>query len=236
MSKRQEIRDKRQKQQQTQRIVIGSIILLGALLVSLALILPSLNQDSSLAVNLKARPQADFNRMGDPNAPIAIMEFSDYKCGHCASFVLETEPQLVEEYIKTGKVYFTYRSMGAWNPESLLAIEASYCAADENKFWEFHDLVFLNQTATYNNALMAQYAKQLGLDEAAFNSCLTSGKYRERANQDGVDGEKLGVQGTPTFIITYQVNGEERTRVLPGNYPFSGFQKEIETILAEMGL
>ncbi|MDX9991164.1 MAG: thioredoxin domain-containing protein [Anaerolineales bacterium] len=235
MSKRQEIRDKRRKQQQTQRIVIGSIILLGALLVSLALILPSLNRDSSLAVNLKARPQADFNQMGDPNAPIAIMEFSDYKCGHCGAFVLETEPQLVEEYIKTGKVYFTYRSMGAWSPESLLAIEASYCAGDENKFWEFHDLVFLNQTATFNNGLMNQFATQLDLDEAAFNACLKSGKYRERANQDGVDGSAKGVQGTPTFFITYQVNGEERTRVLGGNYPFSGFQKEIEAALEEIG-
>jgi protein-disulfide isomerase len=238
MSKRQEMRDKRRKQQQTQRIVIGSIVLLGALLISLALILPNLNQDAPpLAVDLKERPQADFNRMGDPNAPITITEFSDYKCSHCATFALETEPLLVEEYVETGKVYFIYRSMGGWiSPESLLAIEATYCAGDENKFWEFHDLVFMNQTSTLNNSLMKAFAEQLGLDESNFNSCLSSGKYRELSNQDAADGTALGVQGTPTFIITYKVNGEERQRVLPGNYPLSGFQQEIEAALDEMGL
>lgn len=237
MSKRQEIRDKRRKQQQTQRIVIGSVVLLGALLVAFALIFPNLNQNTVSAIDLKARPQADFNRMGDPNAPITITEFSDYKCSHCATFALETEPLLVDQYVTTGKVYFVYRSMGGWiNPQSLLAIEASYCAGDENKFWEFHDLVFMNQTTNFSNSLMKEFAKQLNLNESDFNSCLSTGKYKDASNQDGIDGQALGVEGTPTFILTYKVNGEERQRVLPGNYPFSGFQQEIESILDEMGL
>lgn len=238
MSKRQEMRDKRLKQQRTQRIIIGSIVLVGALLVAFALILPNLNQAAAtLPLDLKPRPQADFNRMGDPNAPITITEFSDYKCSHCAAFALETEPLLVEQYIETGKVHFIYRSMGGWiSPESLLAIEASYCAADENKFWEFHDLVFMNQASTFNNSMMKGFAAQLGLDEDAFSACLSSGKYTELSNQDAADGTALGVQGTPTFILTYKVNGEERQRVLPGNYPLSGFQQEIESALDEMGL
>ena len=237
MSKRQEIRDKRQKQQRTQRIVIGSVVLVGALLVAFALIFPNLTQSAASVVDLKTRPQADFNRMGDPNAPITITEFSDYKCSHCAAFALETEPLLVDQYIDTGKVHFVYRSMGGWiSPQSLLAIEASYCAGDENKFWEFHDLVFMNQTATFNNSLMKEFAKQLSLDETAFNSCISTGKYKEISNQDAADGKALGVEGTPTFILTYKVNGEERQRVLRGNYPLSGFQQEIESILDEMGL
>lgn len=236
MSKRQEMREKRQKQQRTQRIMIGSAVLVGALLIAFALIYPNLSPSSIATAELKPRPQADFNRMGDPNAPITITEFSDYKCGHCAAFALETEPLLVEEYIETGKVYFVYRSMGGWSPQSLLAIEASYCAGDENKFWEFHDLVFINQSETFNNALMNQFAKQLGLNEGDFGSCLSTGKYKNLANQDGLDGAEMGVQGTPTFFITYIVNGEERQRVLPGNYPLSGFREEIEAALDEMGL
>ncbi len=237
MSKRQEMRDKRQKQQRTQRIAIGAIVLVGALLVAFALIAPNLSPESVATVDLKPRPQADFNRMGDPNAPITITEFSDYKCSHCAAFALETEPLIVEQYVATGKVHFVYRSMGGWiNPQSLLAIEASYCAGDENKFWEFHDLVFANQVSTFNNSLMNAFAKQLGLNEDDFGACLSSGKYTELSNQDAADGTALGVQGTPTFIITYKVNGEERQRVMPGNYPFSEFQKEIETALDEMGL
>lgn len=234
MSKRQEIREKRHKQQVTQRITIGVIVLVGALLVAFALILPSLNQEPINTVDLKPRPQADFNRMGDPNAPITITEFSDYKCGHCATFALQTEPLLVEQYVATGQVLFVYRSMGGWSPQSLLAIEASYCAGDENKFWEFHDLVFINQPSTFNNSLMNQFASELGLDEAAFNSCLTSGKYRALANQDGLDGGELGVQGTPTFIFTDTVTGEEFAR-LPGNYPISAFQEAIDAYLASSG-
>lgn len=236
MSKRQEMREKRQQAQKKQRIIIGGIVLLGALLVAAAMILPSLNAPEIATAELKARPQADFNRMGDPNAPITITEYSDYKCGHCGTFALQTEPLLVEEYVATGQVYFVYRSMGGWlNPQSLLAIEASYCAGDENKFWEFHDLVFLNQTANFTDALMSEFAKELGLNTSDFSSCLSSGKYRDLSNQDYADGTALGVQGTPTFIFTYTVDGEERSRVLPGNYPFSSFQEEIESILAEIG-
>jgi protein-disulfide isomerase len=234
MSKRQEIREKRQKQQLTQRITIGVIVLVGALLVAFALILPSLNQAPIQTAELKARPQADFNRMGDPNAPITITEFSDYKCGHCATFALQTEPQLIEEFIATGQVHFVYRSMGGWSPQSLLAIEASYCAGDENKFWEFHDLVFINQPSTFNNSLMNQFARELGLDESAFNACLTSGKYTDLANQDGLDGSGLGVQGTPTFIFTDTATGEEFAR-LPGNYPVSAFREEIQKYLDSKG-
>jgi protein-disulfide isomerase len=234
MSKRQEIRDKRRKQQMTQRIAIGAIVLVGALLVAFALIIPSLNQDPINTVDLKPRPQADFNRMGDPNAPITITEFSDYKCGHCGTFALQTEPLVVEEFVATGKVLFVYRSMGGWSAQSLLAIEASYCAADENKFWEFHDLVFINQASTFNNSLMNQFASELGLNESAFSSCLTSGKYRALANQDGLDGSALGVTGTPTFIFTDTVTGEEFAR-LPGNYPISAFRDEIESYLASRG-
>lgn len=236
MSKRQEMRDKRRKQQQTQRIVIGSVVLLGALLVALAFILPNLTAKDGVAVDSKPRPQADFNAMGDPNAPITITEYSDYKCGHCAAFAFETEAQLVEEYIKTGKVYFIYRSMADWiNPQSLTAIEASYCAGDENKFWEFHDIVFANQELNFSIPQMSKWADQLGLDVSAFDSCLKSGKYTELAKQDGIDGAALGVQGTPTFFITYKVNGEEKQRVLPGAYPMSGFKTELDAALAEMG-
>ncbi len=237
MSKRQEMREKRMKQQRNQRIIIGAVILLGALLVAFALILPGLNQQNATsAYEFKERPQPDFNRMGDPNAPITITVFSDYKCGHCAAFALQTEPLLIDEYIKTGKVYFVYRSMGAWTSPSTLAVEASYCAGDENKFWEFHDLIFINQTANFSNSLMSQFANQLGLNMDNFNACLSSGKYRSLAEQDAAEGAARGVQGTPTFFITYQVNGEPKERVLPGNYPYSGFQREIEAALDEMGL
>jgi protein-disulfide isomerase len=235
MSKRQELREKRQKQQQTQRIAIGAAVLLGALLIAFALIYPNLNQNQNIAIaEAHPRPQADFNRMGDPNAPITITKFSDYKCGHCATFALETEPLLVDAYVETGKVHFIYRSMGAWSPQSLLAIEGSYCAGDENKFWEFHDLVFINQRETFNNALMSQFARQLGLNESQFNSCLSGGKYKNLANQDGIDGQAAGVQGTPTFIFTDTATGEEFAR-LPGNYPFGAFQQEIENYLASKG-
>jgi hypothetical protein len=98
------------------------------------------------------RPSADGNSIGDPNAPIHMEEFSDFQCPFCQRFHKQTEPSLVEQYVNSGKVYFTYRSAGNWvsqnigggKTESQDAAAAAYCAADQNKFWEMHDILFAN--------------------------------------------------------------------------------------------
>ena len=175
--------------------------------------------------------------MGDPNAPITITEFADFHCSHCGDFAIETEPQLEENYVQTGKVYFIYRTMGGWlSDESLVAGEAAYCAADQNKFWEYHDILYQNQLSPFTTTNLEKWGRKVGLDMNAFDACLTNHTNLQRAQQDEQDGRAAGVEGTPTFFIKYTVNGQEKQQVLPGAYPYDAFKQQLDDILTEMGL
>lgn len=87
----------------------------------------------------------------------------------------------------------------------------------------------------FTNRKLQAFAETLGLDTTAFNSCLTSGKYKQRVTQDGIDGQAAGITATPSFVMTYTVNGETKSKIIEGAQPFSVFQTEIEAALAEMG-
>lgn len=241
-SKRQMMREKRQRQARLQRLGMIGIIVVGALFVAAALIYPSLKPVGEVVMpDPVERPMVNDNAMGDPNAPVKIEEFSDFQCPFCARFYEDTEWQIAESYVADGTVYFVYRSFGSFiGPESKAAAEAAYCAGDQNKFWEYHDILFANQTGenvgAYSNRRLQAFAEELSLDMGAFNNCLNSGKYSDRVEQDRADGTAAGVTGTPAFVVSYTVNGEQKTRFISGAYPFDQFQTEIEGALAEMGL
>ena len=242
MSKRQMMRAKRERQARMQRFGMIGIIVVGALLVAAALIYPNLKPVGEItSADTVERPMVNDNAMGDPNAPIRIEEFSDFQCPYCARFYEETEWQIADSYVADGTVYFVYRSFGNFiGPESQAAAEAAYCAGDQNKYWEYHDILFANQTGenvgAYSNRRLQAFAEALSLDMDAFNDCFNSGKYSDRVDQDRVDGTAAGVTGTPAFVLTYTVDGQEKQRFIYGAYPFSEFQTQIEGALAEMGL
>ena len=242
VSKRQAMRAKRERQAQVQRLGVIGIIVVGALLVAAALIYPNLKPVGEIStVEFGERPMVNDNAMGDPNAPIKIEEFSDYQCPYCGRFYEETEGQIADTYVATGKVYFVYRSFGNFiGPESKAAAEAAYCAGDQNKYWEYHDILFANLTGenvgAFTDRRLGALAEALSLDMAAFNDCFDSGKFADRVEQDYLDGSAAGITGTPGFYFTYTVNGEEKHRLIAGAYPFSEFQTQIEAALAEMGI
>jgi protein-disulfide isomerase len=229
MSKRQELRAKRAQQESTQRILIIVGVAVIAIAFALVLILPQLTPVGDIAEHkLMNRPQVKFNGMGDPNAPVKIIEYSDFQCPYCGKFTLDTEQQLIDAYVATGKVYFEYHSFGVFiGEESGRAAEAAYCAGDQNKFWEMHDIIFANQTGenvgAYTDKRLTAFAKKLGLDMGAFNDCFTSGKYADQVKQDGEAGRQAGVKATPSFTI----NG----KLFEGAQPFSAFQTEIDALL-----
>ncbi len=252
MSKREMIREKRRKEQQRNRLIAIGLIALGALLLAFLLIFPNIQAEKSIVVPTSLpRPKTERNTMGDPNAPIKIVEFSDFQCPYCRIFFETTEPALVETYVATGKVYFVYRSMGNFlsdniarargtiNSESRDSAMAAYCAGDQGKFWEYHDALFANQIGegigAFSEARLRAIAQKLGLNMSEFNACFNSGKYREQVEKDFQDGIAAGVKGTPAFVITYTVNGETKTQMLEGARPFSAFQQTIESILQEIG-
>jgi len=234
MSKRQEIRERQRKQEQQKKMIMLGIIILGAGLIAAVLIYSGI----SASQKFDTRYMANDNAMGDPDAPIKIIEYSDYHCGHCGAFAMETEPLLVKDYIETGIVYFVYRSAGDMigGPESAAAAEASYCAGEQNKFWEMHDLIFAHQTSPFNEDNLQKWAKTAGLDMAQYEECMTKHTYAQRVEQDKEDATVAGVTGTPSFIVSYEVDGEVIEQMLPGNYPYEAFQQIIGEALLAMGM
>jgi len=163
--------------------------------------------------------------LGDGNAPVTIVEFSDFQCPFCGKFYDETFPQLKKEYIDTGKVKLVYRDFPLSIHEMAQTYaEAGECAHEQGKFWEMHDKIFgeqKNGVATIDT--LKKWAKGLGVKEVQFNTCLDTHKYADEVAKDVKDGEAAGVQGTPSFFI----NG----KLVVGAIPFSVLEKEIEAAL-----
>jgi len=241
MSKRQARREQQRRAEQRSR----TIMIVGVVLIALAsaafLIAPNFTPIGEIrTAESFPRPQADGNSTGDPNAPIKMEEFSDFQCPYCQRFYNDTERQLVEAYVATGKMQFTYRSFGKFiGPASSAAAEAAYCAGDQGKFWEMHDIIFANHTGEnvgdYTDRRLVAFAGKIGLNVAAFQSCFNGNTYSSRVNKDFTDGSAAGVQATPGFVMTYVVNGETKTELISGAVPFSEFQTKIDAALAQVG-
>ena len=168
------------------------------------------------------------NTMGDANAPIHIIEYGDFQCPYCLKFWRETEPQLIDEYVNTGKVYFEYRSMGEFlGEESQWSAEAVYCAGDQGRFWEYHDTLFSNWTGEnvgdFTKEKLIGYAGSVGLDVQAFEKCLSEEKHKATVEQDTANAQADGVHATPTLII----NGTK----VEGAQPFDVLKHMIEELL-----
>ncbi len=234
MSKRQEMREKKRKQEEQKKMIMLGVIILGAGLIAAVLIYSGISSTQQFG----SRYMAKDNAMGNPDAPIKIVEYSDYHCGHCGAFAMETEPLLVTDYIENDLVYFVYRSVSGMigGPESALAAEASYCAGEQNKFWEMHDLIFAHQASPFSKDNLEKWAETAGLDMDKYTSCMDNDTYMPRVEQDETDATAAGVSGTPSFIISYEVDGEVVEQMLPGNYPYEAFQQIIGKALLEMGL
>ena len=168
--------------------------------------------------------------MGSPDAPVTMIEFSDFQCPFCKQFFDQSLATLKEKYINTGKVKFVYRDfpLSTIHADAQIAAEAANCAREQGgdeTFFKYHDLIFNNQASIANHAVFAQFAGQLALDTAKFQQCLDSGKYTEEVNNDFNDGRAFGVSGTPTFFINGQSIG--------GAQPVEAFEKVIDAELAK---
>ncbi len=248
-SKRQARREEMRRRTQRQRYITIGLIVLGALVIVLPIAYQMLKPAAAVvSVDPGTHPNANDNTMGDPNAPIKIEEFSDFQCPFCERFHQQTEPLLRQYYIDTGKVLFTYRSMGNWvsgnvggaNTESQDAAAAAYCAGEQNKFWEMHALLFGNvlgeNVGSFSDKRIPLIAEKIdGLDMDKFNQCYESGKFKDRVQKDFQDGQAAGVTGTPGFIISYTLNGETKTEKIEGAEPFTTFQQKLEAILNQIG-
>lgn len=239
------------------KISIPGAILIGVTLISLVLVLNGSSSDDLGRIGTSIIASVDNNTgsggsfsnepdldtrvevsidddpvLGDKDAPVTLIEFSDYQCPFCRTFWTDSFPQLKKEYIDTGKVKFVYRDFPlGFHPMAISYAMAASCAGEQDKYWEMHDMIFGEQAvfgtgtvSVFDDSDIKDWAIKLGLNQVKFNECFDSGKYKDEINNDIKDGSRAGVQGTPNFFI----NG----RRIPGAVPYNIFQDIIEEELA----
>jgi protein-disulfide isomerase len=168
-------------------------------------------------------PFEGFPSQGPVDAPIVIVEFSDFQCPFCKRFQDETAAQLLAAYPDQIRFVYRHLPLTSIHPEAFPSAEASMCANEQDAFWDFHDRIFENQDRL-GRELYLRIAADLDLDAVTFEECLNSGKYKDAIQQDMDFALNLGVQSTPTFFI----NG----LAIVGAQPLEAFKQIIDLELA----
>lgn len=215
-------------------VIIG-VIVIGII----AGVAASLSESSSETVNLDmGRTHGTISTamgspiLGDPLASITIVEFGDYQCHQCYNWFHNTKPAIVEEYIETGKANLVFVDLAFLGRDSPIAAQASYCAEDQEMYWEYHDTLYTFQDSKIdggwaNSERLKAFAGDLGLDMDLFNSCLDSGKYSKRVQYNIQQARDHGVRGTPGFFIV----GPDGQEKLGGAQPFSVFKQILDKMI-----
>jgi protein-disulfide isomerase len=164
---------------------------------------------------------------GSADAPVVMVEFGDFRCPFCGKFTREVEPKLVEKYVEDGTLRMEWRDFPYLGQESLDAALAARAAQEQGKFWEYHDLLYENQSGGFSDERLIELAREAGLDVEKFESSFKSGEYEPLVREDFLEGQRRGVSGTPTFVI----NGT----VVAGAQPVGVFEDAIERAKEEAG-
>jgi protein-disulfide isomerase len=241
MSKRQEIRERRHREQIRNRIIVIVLVVVGALLVTFALILPSVNTARNAANATQAAANATpvpvvtitprvFNttingqHLGDPNAPVKVDSYEDFRCSACLYYSETVEPQIIQNYVETGKVYYTYHFFLVIDSDgtdaSYRSANAALCAGEQGHFWDYHDTLYANQitesASLFTDARLVTMAENLKLDMTAFNQCYQAKKYASVVQADIAQGQKLNISGTPSLFVngTLVPNFQQATQTI----------------------
>jgi protein-disulfide isomerase len=229
----------------------GFLLALGAVAVVLVIaavvftqFFGSDGEDDELVQNLEAAEAAlpldmvDGNTIGSPDAPVKITEYEDTQCPFCLRYTANVEPGLMEEFVKTGKVQITYKHLPLLGNESTFGAMALTCAADQDKFWQYHNKLFTVQAAAgqstneeldvgrFSEDKLKEYADELGLDRAAFDACYASPDTIEEVQNQQREAQGFGVRSTPGFIV----NG---TQIGSGSPTLEGWRELIEEAIKQ---
>jgi protein-disulfide isomerase len=232
MSKREELRKRRQAEARRKQLYVVGAVALVAVLVAAWLIWPTLQPVGEItAIETQEYPLADGSALGPADAPVLIQVFSDFQCPFCQQFALGPEQQIIEAYGDSGQVRLDYlhylvvdRNVGS--RESQQAAEAAECAGQQGEFWNYHDIVFTNQRGegqgAYADKRLVAMAESIGLDMGAFNGCFNTSATANLINADEALATSMGVTGTPSVFF----NG---VRVPDANVmDFNYYQQRIE--------
>jgi len=213
--------------------------ILGIVVISIIISIASFASSPSETYDLDmARTHGDISTamgspiLGNPLAPITIVEFGDYQCHQCYNWFHNTKPMIMRDYIETGKANLVFVDFAFLGKDSPKASQATYCADDQGKYWEYHNSLYTSQESKIdsgwaNSERLKAFAFNLDLDMALFNQCLDSEKYSKRIQYNSQQARDNGVRGTPGFFIV----GPDDQKQIAGAQPFSVFQRIMDSMV-----
>jgi protein-disulfide isomerase len=226
-------------------IAIGAVVVVLVIAgVAFAMFFGGDGGDEELVENLEAAEaalpvdMADGNTIGDPNAPVKITEYEDTQCPFCLRYTANIEPQLMEEYVKTGKVQITYKHLPLLGADSTAGAKALTCAAEQDKFWQLHNKLFTVQAEAgqstkeelnvgrFSDDKLRGYASELGLDMDAYDGCFNSPETLEEITNQQREAQAFGIRSTPGFLV----NGQSLSS---GSPTIEGWRQIIDEALAQ---
>ena len=220
--------------------------ILGIIIISLIAGIAALASSSDNESNLFEQYDVDMSRthgsistalgspiLGNPDAPITIVEFGDYQCHQCHNWFVNTKPMIMRDYIETGKANLVFVDFAFLGMDSLKAAQATYCADDQNMYWEYHGTLYTSQESKIDNGWanierLKAFAFSLNLDMELFNECLDSDKYSKRVQYNSQQARDNGVNGTPGFFI---VGPDYNQKQIGGAQPFSVFKSVLDSMV-----
>jgi protein-disulfide isomerase len=238
--KAQRTKKKRQQRMNTILWVGGFIVLLILILISPTIYNSLKPAGSFVRITPVARPMENGKAIGNPNAKVTIEVYEDFQCPSCKEFTNSVEKQLLEStYLSSGQVYYEFMQYpfidtSAITKESHRAANASMCALEQARFWDYHDILFANQGAvenggSFNDKRLQAFAESLGLDMTVFNKCFSADKYSTEIEAEFQKGQTAGVTGTPTVFLNGKI-------VTPGFVPtYDELKSAIDAALTSGG-
>ncbi len=238
VSKRQLLRQQRVQQARKQRLItIGAIVGILALLIAL-MIIPQVKRANApigefVRITPESYPQENGLGLGNPNAPVKIEVFSDFKCTACAAYSESIEPEVIDSLVANGNVYYLFRHYPFMDDQSAIkdsdqAANASFCAAEQKQFFNYKAMLYANMNSIpgeFSERRLIAFAEALGLNKAQFETCMNEKKYKGEIAADIAQAEKLNVTGTPSLFV----NG---VQVSPGYVP--SFEQISEAVQAAL--
>jgi protein-disulfide isomerase len=224
-------RESRARQQRIIWLVVFGILGVGVLIFA---VMQASRPPAVDATQLAAL--ASGKTLGNASATVVVQEFADFQCPVCKQFQSKIEPQLVTDYVQTGKIRFEYHHYividgNVGGTESRRAAQASECANAQGKFWPFHDILFSNQgsegSGVFADDNLEGFAKTVGLDTTAFSQCFSNQQYASVVTKDEAKATSLGVHGTPSLFV----NGVQ----VPNPFDYASFKTQIDAALAQAG-
>jgi len=176
----------------------------------------------------------DSPALGDPDAPITLVEFTDYQCPFCRRFYTNTLSKIKEQYIYTGKVRLVLRDLPlGFHANARPAAKAAHCAREQGKYWEMHDALF-EGGGKLNGKDFTRYAEKIGVEDLPFQECMESSRHNKAIDRDVADAGKASINGTPGFVLGKTTENEIEGSLISGAQSFASFKRQFDRLLAKL--